>query len=71
MTRGRKSYVWNAERRHFIRQHAGEMTDDILAGEMTRRFGYKFSIAAVRLQRRALGIQKENGRGRCKIKKQN
>jgi len=69
MTRGRKNYVWNAERDNFIKQNAETMKDQKMATEMTRMFGHKFSITAIRLRRRSLGIQKQNGRGRCEIKK--
>ena len=69
MVRGRRGYVWNAVRDDYIRQNAGLMKDQKLADEMTRIFGYPFSMVAVRLRRRSLGIQKENGRGRCEIKK--
>ena len=67
MGRGRYKHVWNAERNEFIRRNAGKMKDSDLAAEMTRLFGYKFSIVAIRLQRRSLGIKKENGRGKCAI----
>jgi len=69
MVRGRTSYVWNAARNDFIKRNAGLMKDEDLAVEMTRMFGHKFSVAAVRLQRRSLGVKKENGRGRCEVKK--
>ena len=68
MGRGRHKHVWNVERNEFIRRNAGLMKDTDLADEMTRVFGYPFSIVAIRLQRRSLGILKENGRGKCKIK---
>ena len=68
MVRGRSAYVWNAERNDFLRRNAGLMKDVDLAREMSRQFFYEFSVAAIRLQRRKLGIQKENGRGKCEIK---
>ena len=70
MARGRRGSVWNAVRDDYIREHAGAMIDEELASEMTRIFGHYFSIVAIRLRRRSLGIRKENGRGRCEIKGQ-
>ena len=67
MARGRKSYVWNAERNHYLTEHANIMADGDLADNMTKFFGQKFSINAVRLQRRALGIRKKGGRGKFGI----
>lgn len=67
--KGRYNYVWDAVRTEFLKQNAGKMKDAELAKEMTRRFGRYFSVAAIRLRRRAIGIKKENGRGRCEIKK--
>lgn len=66
--RGRKSYVWTEERKRYLRDNAGQMTDNILAREMSRIFEHSFSIAAIRLKRRELGILKENGRGKCKVR---
>ena len=68
MSRGRKNYVWNMERDNFVRENAGRLKDADLAVEMTRRFGHPFSLAAIRLQRKKLGVFKENGRGLCKVK---
>ena len=67
MARGQKSYVWNAERNHYLTEHANIMKDGDLAEEMTRQFGQTFSINAVRLQRRALGLRKVGGRGKFEI----
>jgi len=68
MVRGRSTYVWNAERNDFLRRNAGLMKDKELATVMSKHFAYYFSISAIRLQRRALGIKKRGGRGKYEIK---
>ena len=54
---------WGEEHNNFIRQNAGRMKDEDLAKKMTMQFGRRFTINAIRLQRRSLGIKKVGGRG--------
>ncbi len=55
--------VWREDHNNFIRRNANYMKDEKMASEMTKMFGRKFTINAIRLQRRSLGIKKTGGRG--------
>ena len=68
MARGRKIHVWSAARSKFLLDHAATVKDADLAEIMSKKFGYRFSTAAIRFRRRALGVQKKNGRGKCEIR---
>ena len=59
---------WGEEHNDFIRRNAAIKKDKDIAKEMTVRFGRKFTINAIRLQRRSLGIKKKNGRGKCELR---
>ena len=56
--------VWGEEYNVYLRNLAGRKKDADIASEMTAKFGRVFTINAIRLQRRALGIRKKGGRGK-------
>ena len=58
---------WGEEHNNFIRRHAGNMKDEDMAKKMTVQFGRHFTVNAIRLQRRSLGIKKVGGRGRFNL----
>lgn len=59
---------WSEKEEEFIRNYAGEYTDDEMAKMLSRFCGRKISKAAYRKKRQRLGVAKKNGRGICKLR---
>jgi hypothetical protein len=58
---------WNEADNVIIRQEVGRKTDEELAEMLTHLKGYEITVAALRKQRRAIGIKKMSGRGKIGV----
>jgi len=58
---------WSETEKKYIKQHSSTMRDKDIAIYIASTSGREVSIQAVRKQRRKLGINKQSGRGVCKI----
>lgn len=61
--------VWTESDKNFVKTNANRLTDRELAVELGKISGRNVTLAAARKLRQRLGINKENGRGVCRIKK--
>lgn len=60
--------VWTEAQKAFIRDNAEKMLDKDMAAHLQNVLGRKVSLQAVRKQRQKLGLHKESGRGKSKLK---
>lgn len=63
------NYVWTELERQFVREHAGKLSDQEGARQLSEIMRRKITIHAYRKQRQKMGIKKEPGRGVCEIKR--
>lgn len=60
--------AWLPEEIEYIKNNANHMTDKEVMKNINNLYGQRRSFDTVRKMRQRIGIQKENGRGVCKIK---
>ena len=59
--------VWTEAEKAFIRDTAGNLTDEQGAVELSKVCGRTITVDAWRKQRQKMGIKKLPGRGVCKV----
>ena len=62
--------VWNEIERQFIRENAGNVTDENGARLLSEIAGRTITVHAWRKQRQKMGLKKAPGRGVCKLDKE-
>lgn len=61
--------VWTESDKNFVKTNAKKLTDKEMAVKLSEMTGRNVTKEAARKLRQRLGIQKENGRGICRVKK--
>jgi len=62
--------VWSEAEKQFIKDSAGNLTDEVGAIELSKVCGRIITVNAWRKQRQKMGIKKNPGRGVCSVKKE-
>lgn len=60
--------TWDDKAVKYLKDNAAKMRDEDIAAELSKVSGRVFTKKAVKLKRQRLGIEKECGRGVCKVK---
>lgn len=62
--------IWTTAEKDFVKQNAGTLTDKVIAAKLTLMCNRTVTTQAVRKQRQKMGLKKQQGRGVCKLVKQ-
>lgn len=62
--------IWTEAERDFVRQHAGKLTDKVIAAKLSLMCNRQVTTQSVRKQRQKMGLKKQQGRGVCKLVEQ-